>query len=647
MRRPRLFTPALCALCLLTTTPPAGAQPQQPAKQTKASAKKPGAAEADPMEEVRRATAISLVNALADEARAFREPVLRSRVQARAADALWGVERERARQLFRRAWAEAEAADADADRRVAEERRRQQRERGSFSTQLPPSLRTEVLRLAARRDRALGEEFLARMDAAGKEKADATESPAPEVPGGDNDRDTNGPGPARNNDPIEAPPAVAKRLRLAVQLLEDGDVQGAIQFADPALASASAPALEFLARLRPKDAKAADERYGALLVRAALDPASDANTASLLSSYLFTPALYVTFSPSGGSNSTQWSRNFPAPNDLPRPLVAAYFNAASAILLRPVPPPDQDRTSSGRTGWYMAISRLLTLFDRHAPDKSAALRARQAVLAQDTPERMRGGPNNALTRGLVPEDPNRDRVGEALSRLDRARTQAERDAVYVDAVFSARQKKDPRVEEFLNKIEDADLRKRLRAYIDFEATQEALREKDAAEALRLARGGSLTPIQRAWALTEAAKLLSKTETARALELLEEALAEARERIDPASPERASALVAIATQLVELDRARAWEVTLDAVKASNAAAGYTGEDGRLNVRLETKNMVMASANGAPSFDLSGIFATLAREDLNRAVALTRNFEGESPRAVATLAVARAVLDPEKK
>lgn len=635
----------LAAALGLLVSAPAGAQ--QPASQTnrKNAPKRASAAEADPMEEVRRTTAISLVNALADDARTFREPLLRSRVQARAADALWETDKERARELFRRAWAEAEAADAEADRRSAEERRRQERERGSFSMQTPPSLRTEVLRLAARRDRALGEEFLARMDAARKEQADAAESLPVDSPDGGVDRNTSGP--ARRDDPTEAPPAVAKRLRLAVQLLEDGDVERAVQFADPALAAVNAPALEFLARLRPKNPKAADERYAALLARAAADPAADPNTASLLSSYLFTPALYVTFSPTGGSNSNSWSRNFPAPTDVAPPLVAAYFNTAAAILLRPIPPPDQDRTSAGRTGWYMVITRLLTLFDRHAPDKSAALRARQSALAQDTPDNTRRGPNNALTRGLVPEDPNRDRVGEALSRLEGAKTPEQRDAVYVDAVFSAMQRKDPRVDELLNKIEDPDLRKRLRAYIDYEATQAAVRDKETAEALRLARGGSLTSIQKAWALTEVAKLLAKPEQGRALELLEEALAEAKERIDPASPERASALVAIATQLVEIDRPRAWEVMLDAAKASNAAQAYTGEDGRINVRLETKNMTMASANSAQSFDLTGIFSTLAREDLNRAVSLARNFEGESPRAVATLAIARAVLDRNEK
>ncbi len=641
----RLFILALCVSAFAAPgvnaqQPQASTQPSptpsaQAKPQKKAAAKSAPAAEVDPMAEVRRTTAISLITSLADDARTFRDPALRARVQARAADALWETERERARTLFRRAWDEAEAADAENDRRMEEERQRQTRERGSFSIQLPPSLRTEVLRLAAKRERELGEEFLMRMETSKKEEVANAATDANVEKQGSNS--------SRRPDPTEAPPAVAKRLRLAIQLLEDGDTERAIQFADAALSQVSMPALEFLARLRPKNAKAADERYAAIVRRAAGDPSADANTASLLASYLFTPTLYVTFTADAGSNSNSWGRNFTAPSDVSPQLRALYFMAASSILLRPIPPADQDRSSSGRAGWYMVVARLLPLFDQYAPDKSAALRARLSALLPDTPAGLRGPGNNSLTRGLVPEDPNRDRVQESLGRLAGAKTPEERDAVYVDAVFDAVRQKDSRVEELFNKIEDAELRKRLRAYIDFEATERAVRDKDTAEALRLARAGSLTPIQRTWALTEVSKLLAKDEPGRSLEILEEALVEARERVDAATPERASALVAIATQFYELDRARAWEVMLDVVKAADAAEGaYTGEDGRLTVRFQSKNSTMTSSSSVQSFDLQGIFVKLAREDLTRAVELARGFGGESPRAVATLAVARAVL-----
>src|SRR5256714_15446893 len=128
MKRVLLFVAAICL-----AAQPAGVRAQPPqAKPTKTSAKKP-TAEVDPMAEIRRTTAIYLVNTLADDARTFRDPVLRSRVQARAADALWDTDKERARALFRRAWDEAEAADDEADRRVEEEKQRQMREPGTFA----------------------------------------------------------------------------------------------------------------------------------------------------------------------------------------------------------------------------------------------------------------------------------------------------------------------------------------------------------------------------------------------------------------------------------------------------------------------------------------------------------------------------------
>ncbi|HEX7315813.1 MAG TPA: hypothetical protein VF297_17995 [Pyrinomonadaceae bacterium] len=639
---------SLMALALCTFVSPLSAvaqeQPAAKPKPAKTSARKTAAEPADPMAEIKRTTAISLVSTLADDARTFRDPALRARVQARSADALWDTEREKAVTLFRRAWDEAEAADAEADRRVADERARQQRARGYASVQLGPSLRTEVLRLAAKRDRALGEEFLTKLDEARKREMESAAT-SNERPTDASNRD--GQPEQQRPDPMETPPAIAKRLRLAIQLVQDGDVERAIQFADPALVGVYPTALEFLTRLRAKNAPAADERYAAMVARAAANPASDANTTSLLSSYLFTPTLYMTFSASAGSNANSWgngpNQSWP-PADVAPPVRAAYFRVAAAILLRPTPTPDQDRTSAGRAGWYMVITRLLPLFDQYAPDRSAALRAKQASLSPDTPDGLRQpSANNALTRGIVPEDPNRDRVEDTLSRLDRAKTAEERDAVYVDAVFDAMRKKDPRVEEFLSKIEDTDTRQKLRAFIDMDAAREAVNEKNATEALRIARGNSLTSIQRAWVLTEAARLISKQEPGRAVEILDEALNEAKERIDPASQERVSALVAVATQLYELDRARTWEVMLDVVKAANAAREYTGEDGRISTRFQSKGMTMASSSTVQSFDLTDIFSKLAREELQRAADLARAFEGEAPRAFATLAVARSVLD----
>ena len=629
MNRPaRLLAFALC----LSTLAPAAAAQTAPAAQKKSPKKPPTAA--DPMAEVRRASAISLVTTLADEARAFGDPALRARVQARAADALWESEPERARALFRRAWEAAEAADRDTANLSEAERRRRAIAQGAAGARGLLNMRREVVALAAKRDRELGEEFLARLDES--RKADETGATAPASAQAPVQT------PEQRINPDNPPPSMMQRLNLAQQLLDGGDTERAMQFADPALYPVNTFGMNFLNTLREKDMAAADRRYTALVTRAASDPLADANTVSLLSSYVFTPFLYVTVRPDGNSHTRQWRRDISPPADVNPRVRDAFLSAASQILLRPLPPADQDRTSSGRMGAYVVATRMLPLFERHAPDRAAALRARQAQLTQDTSGQGRRIDEQLLTRGIVPEDPNRDPVQEALSRIDSAKNSGERDMLYFRAAMESLRSDPARARELAGKIEDVDTRRQLLAYMAFQQVQEAVRDKRAEDAFRLSRGDELTRAQRVWALTEAARLLAKDQPGRATEALDEAAAEAR-RIDDRSPERVRALLAVATQLASLDRPRAWDLMNEVVKAANALPDFSGEGGDITVRVEFKSGGAMTQNfNVESFDLTGVFAELAREDFDRAAALARTLKAEAPRSVATLAVARSVL-----
>ncbi|MDT5261021.1 MAG: hypothetical protein QOC61_25 [Acidobacteriota bacterium] len=617
-----------CALCLSTLAPGVFAQ-KAPAPQKKANPKKT-TAEADPMAEVRRTSAISLVNTLADDARTFRDPALRARVQARAADALWDTDRERARALFRRAWEAAEDADRDTEHLTDAERRRREIAQGSAGARGLLNMRREVVSLAAKRDRALGEEFLAKMDEPRKDEA--TEATA----GAQAPVQT----PEQRINPDNPPPAMMQRLGLAQQLLDGGDTERAMQFADPALYPVNTFGMNILNTLREKDATAADQRFMSLLMRAGTDPASDANTVSLLSSYVFTPFLYVTVRPDGNSHTRRWRGDNSPPSNLPSVVRDTFLVTAENILLRPLSPPDQDHSSSGRIGGYVVATRMLPLFDRFAPGRAAALRARQALLAQDTPEQNRRPDDPLLTRGITPEDPNRDRVQDTLDRLDRAKSSGERDMIYFEAAMAST---DPaRARELADKIEDIDTRKQLIAYMAFHLVEEAVRAKKAEDALRLAHSDDLTRVQRTWAFTEAARLLTKEQPGRAVEALDEAAAEAR-RIDDSSPERVRALIAVATQLAVLDRSRTWELMNEVVKSANALQEFSGEGGEITVRVEFKGGGAMTQNfNVESFDLTGVFATLASEDFERAAALARMLKSEGPRSVAMLAIARSVL-----
>src|SRR5215470_11795827 len=104
----------------------------------------------------RRARARSLLVSLSTDARTFRDQTLRARSLARIADALWPVDAEQSRLLFRKAWEAAEIGDQESDQKLQEEISQQKsRTGGGYAINLPPNLRREVLRLAARRDRVL------------------------------------------------------------------------------------------------------------------------------------------------------------------------------------------------------------------------------------------------------------------------------------------------------------------------------------------------------------------------------------------------------------------------------------------------------------------------------------------------------------
>ncbi|HKS29093.1 MAG TPA: hypothetical protein VJS44_14795 [Pyrinomonadaceae bacterium] len=638
--RPRnalaLLGAALCFVSLPATTKaqtetakPSPAQ-TNPAAQPQ-SARPSSKAASDPLAEVRRSMAVSLVLTLADEARAFRDGRLAARVQMRAADALWEADNDRARELFRRAWDAAEGADREALRRQEEERRKQEESTGTYAIFSAPNLRAEVLRLSARRDRSLGEEFLAKLDEAKKRDSEATAAKDDSV--------------LSRLDPQRPTRAQTERLQLARNLLAE-DVERAVQFADPALTSVTMQGLYFLSSLRQKNAKLADERYAAMLSRAALDPASDANTVSLLSSYIFTPSLFITVEPSGGVNSSRFNDDS-TPGDVPAALRNAYLSAAAQILLRPLPQPQQDGTSSGRRGLYFIIARVLPLFDQYMPQRSPALRAQMAALSQDVPDDLRNGKNQWLKEGLVPEaEDSADEEKDALDIANSEANPARRNSAYATAALAAARRGDIRAREYADKIDDTEMRKSARAYVDYELVNAALNRKDGEAAARLARTGELTTIQRVWAYTESSGYLAKANPARAAELLEEAMTEAN-RIGASSAEHAQALVAIATNMYRVNAAKGWEIMSDAVRASNSAEGFTGEDARVTARFVTKNSTSISSLSAPAFDLAGLFGLLARDDFNRAIQLAREFKAEAPRAAATLAIARAVLTDKRR
>ena len=572
----------------------------------------------------RRTIAIQLVTTLADEARAFKDQTRRARVQARAADVLWDTDPDRSRELFRRAWDAAVIGDEE----TAKARANELKSSGSGAVVLRggPDIRTEVLRLAAKHDRKLGEEFLKILDeASAKEREEAAAE-------------------TRRNS-LEQQLGASKRLQLARRLVQDGGVERAMEFAAPALDRVSVDVIYFLSALREKNAQAADGAFNNLLARVANDPFSDANTVSGLSSYVLTPFLYVTFTPDGGANQNRGRGPTPAP-DLSPALRSSFLRVAAQILMQSSPAPEQDQSSSGRLGKYLVIKRLLPVYEQYDPELASSLRTQMTALASYVPNEFQQGPNRAVTVGLQPDSVEGDPYERMQERLDHANNTDLRDAIYADYAVALTDKSNPRARELVDKIENAEMRKNVKAYTDFQLTQLAVRNKDVTEVTRLARTGELTSVQKVWAFTTAARLAAASEKSRASDLLEEALAESR-RISGGNPDKARALTAVAAGFGEIDPVRSWETLNEVIKAANSTDGFTGEDSQVSSRLQTPQMVVATAATAEDFDLLSVFRILSRADLLRAIQVAKGFTGEAPRAVATLAIARSVLEKRQQ
>jgi hypothetical protein len=575
----------------------------------------------------RKANAQSMLLALASDAGRYNDQTLRARTQARIADVLWEADPDRARALFRKAWESAEIVDQEGQRKSQEDIQKQQAKGGSVAVTGPPNIRGEVLRLAARRDRALGEEFIAKLKLEREQVAT-----------GLNDK-------ARTN-PFENAEGVTQRLSLARQLLTTDDIERAIQFADPALANLTRDGVDFLSYLREKDAPAADRRYAVILGRAAGDLQSDANTVSLLSSYLFTPHTFVQFQGSGANTSSS-GRNTPPP-DVPAELRAAFFRTASDILMRPLPPPGQEQQGSiGVQGKYLMIKRLMPLFEQYSSkEMTEALNGQMQALAQAVPEEARQRDDDSLREGIRPPQSSEDREKAIRDRIDRAKTSEERDGLYMQLARLYVENGDIKAREFIDKIEDTELRERARAFTDMTLVLRAVDKKDAERVLELIRTGELTHLQKSWSLLQAAKLLVKTDRDKSLSVIEDAGLEAR-RIETSDADRARALMAVANGLLLADRPKAWDAVYEAVKAANSSEGFSGEDGVIRITLISKGSSSIRTSSAPDFNVNGIFTELAKEDYERTVELVRGFDREAPRASATIAIARAVLEEKKK
>ena len=592
-------------------------------------------------ERARRALAVTLLIETAERGRTFDDLFYRARIQARSADALWPHDANRARTIFRRAW-EAAAASDKADQEEAAS------EAGALpnATLKVTEARDEVLMIAARREARLAEFFLRDLSSEKSDKSSA-------------ERET-----PRRTAWRELSANGARRLALADQMLATGEVLRAVELAAPLTSEGvSANLIAFILRLREQSMGDGDALLRRLLEHARTDPQLDANAILLLSAPFVSPSLLVTVDEFG---SIQF-RSLPSPkvyaatkSVFTAQTWAAFYNLAATVLARPLPARGE-LTMQDLVARFYATGRLLPFFENSTEPHTAyapTLRARHSELFNEIEAGRREqvsaqfNLNRMTPAGYV--DPLRSQAAELAEATDAT----ERERIALSIVRTAtRHKYWDRARRAAAVIENASLRQSAHTYIQVHQIKDILhahedqQEDDFESIAKFVRESDVPSFAKAWGLAQTALIASRKKDSRVTQTIAELINEAEThaaREAAGTPERIAAYGVLVMTAARLDASRAWSLIPEFVRAANSMEDFTGDDEALDLTGDNSAVVDATPQfivEAEIFRLDGIFATMAHLDFDKALAEARALEGDVPQALATIAVARAILEKQ--
>lgn len=559
----------------------------------------------------RRDEAVSLLMSLVADSQEA-DTKSRSHLQAHAAHLLWKVDSVLARELFLKAWSAAEMAD----RKDAQDQSGAESKGPNYIS--PRDARREVILLALQNDRLLGEELLARMSKETKSTANNDRSD----PVADQTQSSN------------LSPNELDRLSVARELLEDGNSDQAEQLAGQTLYKTVIPSLRFLAELRERNQTAADKIYVSLLTQAQADPRADANVVSLLSSYVFSPDVYVRIGANGFPTVVQINRTSHAV-DVSSDIRLAFLKTAAQILIKQTSDPASQRAA------FMIGTRLLPLFDQFTPSLANDVRTKLIQLSPSiSPALKTFESTNKVRKGIGPADSETNNVEELVNQADLLTDGNARDRLFVRAAIIAAEHGDNKAEKIAQKVANEEIREHLREYVLMALAKSATDNKQIDRALELARSPELSAIERVWIYIQVTNLIGGKKKLEAADTLFEVLPIARKMETDA--EKAQVMTAFAVQLMKFKRELAKGYVEEAISISNKLDNFTGEETTFNVRIESSVGGWQATYGSPTFSLTGLFRELANEDFFQAINTADSLKSKQLRSEALLTIARSAL-----
>ena len=545
---------------------------------------------------------VSLLEQLADQARASENLAFAVRAQSQAARLLWVQDPDRARAIYQRAFQSLapDALSTPRDNTVDSEASKTRLASPAEKRQL----RSELLNQIAARDPELAEELTHSLaDSVERSKNGCTD-------GGSPDCLSNGGGLSRTPGPVTTKSREdAERCELlmsaALQVVER-DPQQAMAFAQMSVAlGISSNLARLLPLMRTGDAERADLLFANAVAR--LERSSQVDLADV-----HTLGSYVVSVVNSGSGQP-----------LSRPLVVRFLNFAfDQITARESAPLRGARRDD--SSLYFIGRQLTELFARYLPYRLGQL---QRYVSEQNDV---GSYDETIDAGALRVSAPGDIASDAIDATD----PVERDSLYARAALAWLTRGDVReAQAAALKISDGATRDRVLVQIVRRHSYE--NRIDDAVALARRIGDETARVELLVMLGSAAR--ASRDNARAVELLNEAQTcslKARPTL-----ERARSLVMIASSFSAFDTERSFEVLQSAVKAINDLIRQQ-EDSKdelsaSGTRAETGQAFTLDELYAASFEST--LTALAKADFDGALALARQLPGEEASVIAQLAV----------
>ncbi|HJQ31381.1 MAG TPA: hypothetical protein VJ866_04335 [Pyrinomonadaceae bacterium] len=235
----------------------------------------------------------------------------------------------------------------------------------------------------------------------------------------------------------------------------------------------------------------------------------------------------------------------------------------------------------------------------------------------------------------------------SLEKIESERDAGRRALAVAKLIMSARTEDEfERAEPFLDKVDDAELRRQLASYLYFLWTQAEVKEGQLDEATRLSKKVGELDYRAllSFEIAEAA-LKRRDDRARADELLDSVYADALKAKD--TPEKARALLGVANLYTNFDVPRAAQVLRSAVKVINTLPDPDFSSDTVGRQLGNEAFTVYAVHSLPGIRLENVFRELGARDFGAALSAAGELSDKYLRATAVFALASKCLEESEK